>query len=54
VTWSCLMLIHICLMSDDCYEALQCLVPSIRYFFTIDIIFQVRNHRHLIVSPSSS
>jgi hypothetical protein len=31
VTWSCLILIHICLMSDDCYEALQCLVQSIRY-----------------------
>jgi hypothetical protein len=30
VTWSSLMLTHICLMSDDCFEALQCLVSSVR------------------------
>jgi hypothetical protein len=29
ITWSSLTLIHICLMSEDCYAALQNLVPAI-------------------------
>jgi hypothetical protein len=31
IFWSSLTLIHICLMSEDCYNALQDLVPVIRY-----------------------
>jgi hypothetical protein len=31
VIWSCLILVHICLMADDCYDVLQSLLPSIRY-----------------------
>jgi hypothetical protein len=30
VIWSFLILVDICLMSDDCYDALQSLLPSIR------------------------
>ena len=30
VAWSCLILIHICLMSEDCYDVVQDLMPQIR------------------------
>ena len=30
IAWSSLAMVQICLMSDDCYEALQGLLPSIR------------------------
>jgi hypothetical protein len=31
VAWSCLILIQICLLADDCYEALQGVLPNIRF-----------------------
>jgi hypothetical protein len=31
IIWSSLILIHICLISEDCHDALQGLVPAIRY-----------------------
>ena len=30
IGWSCLTLIHTCLMAEDCYDALQDLLPSLR------------------------
>jgi hypothetical protein len=34
IIWSSLTLIHICLMSEYCYDAVQDLVPAIRYRYT--------------------
>jgi hypothetical protein len=31
IVWSGLTLIHICLMSEDCYDAVQNLLPALRY-----------------------
>jgi hypothetical protein len=31
IAWSSLTIVHICLLSDTCFQALQVLVPSIRY-----------------------
>jgi hypothetical protein len=31
IVWSSLILIHICLISEDCHDAVQDLVPAIRY-----------------------
>ena len=30
IGWSCLTLIHTCLMAEDCYDAQQDLLPSLR------------------------
>lgn len=30
VAWSCMTIVHICLMSEDCYNAVQDLLPSLR------------------------
>ena len=38
IFWSCLILTHICFMSDDCFDALQSLLPSIRYFI-LNVLF---------------
>ena len=32
LAWSSLILTNICLMSEDCFDALHALVPSIRYY----------------------